>query len=605
MIKILFILLSLLFSIASFATCKTKVNPRKVILFVDTSDARADIEAVRKVACERGERLVVVPKKHAAYDQLIKRLAELEEVLGRCQQTKNQSCLQEERALDKAYSAFKNFKDKQPSIADQIRESLNELRKTNSKLVNFSISGHDGGGHFGGEKGNFNRGEIADILQEFSEVDQTLSLLLLGCYTGVAKEVKEWRKIFPKVKLIGGYDGVAPRSTRPQGHAYIRDILLHEKKLLSEKDPNQVDARFKQLLPSLENLNSAIWVDPRCSSEGKGFYYGSELGRTFKVLDISMCEKGFDELSKVVPAYTMYSLGNLEPPSYTGPESELRKIYDLVRTYQSCLETEPAIGAYRLGGINPNSVFNLLFWHDLKKNFGEYYDEEMERLRPIVEGIDFSELERIISQQIQEKQGELQFYQKELDELTADPEKYSKIRSEAYQEALRLENEFLKDPKAAELVKISDQVVLDKLSPEDKALLTKAEVLKKNRKDAQDRHFYSWLSLKSKIFDSKNLIEDFEKQKRLLQSVPLSELRPFVPTKAIVGQKTRKEILENSHRLHRLLQISSLTPQQREALDFIYEKTESRFRYFENPFSWHEYTGRRPEDPDAPVFNPD
>jgi hypothetical protein len=59
--------LILLPTFANAQECKTKVDPSKIVLFIDTNKGDLEIETVQKAACARGERLVIVPKNYKEY----------------------------------------------------------------------------------------------------------------------------------------------------------------------------------------------------------------------------------------------------------------------------------------------------------------------------------------------------------------------------------------------------------------------------------------------------------------------------------------------------------------------------------------------------------
>ncbi|RPJ73234.1 MAG: hypothetical protein EHM20_12580 [Alphaproteobacteria bacterium] len=68
--KKLFFILIVLASPLINAECNKKIDPKKVIIFIDTNTATPEIEKAEAGACARGERLVVIPKNHKEYHQL-------------------------------------------------------------------------------------------------------------------------------------------------------------------------------------------------------------------------------------------------------------------------------------------------------------------------------------------------------------------------------------------------------------------------------------------------------------------------------------------------------------------------------------------------------
>ena len=186
--KNLFLLL-----IASYATtglaCQNKINNAKVDLFVDTNQSELEIEVARKAACARGERLVVIPKNYKDYTQFSKKIQDADKVLTKCLQDATvgdyyspearQKCGPQQDAKNAAYKASQEFRYKQPELDAQVRSGLEALKKENAKVVSVAISGHDGGGHFGGDKGSFSRSEMATIMADFPELNEVLTLGLI------------------------------------------------------------------------------------------------------------------------------------------------------------------------------------------------------------------------------------------------------------------------------------------------------------------------------------------------------------------------------------------------------------------------------------------
>jgi hypothetical protein len=150
------------------------------------------------------------------------------------------NCQAAMKELTNVHKAFTSFQSSQVDYKTQIHEALKEIKDSQGKLQNVSISGHDGGGEFSGFKSNINRNELQNIMSKYKDINEVSSLLLLGCYTGTQKEVIEWKSIFPKAKVIAGHDGSAPLADRPQGHQYIADILTKEKQLSKQAEEKKI-----------------------------------------------------------------------------------------------------------------------------------------------------------------------------------------------------------------------------------------------------------------------------------------------------------------------------------------------------------------------------
>lgn len=614
MAKFLILLLIATYSTSSIA-CENKINSSKVDLFVDTNQSDLEIEVARKAACARGERLVVVPKNYREYTKYNKAVEDAQKKVKDCLKTNNildhystaaeEKCSGMMEARNAALRARKEFIIQQPEISAQVRSELDGLKKENAKLVSVAISGHDGGGHFGGDKGSFTRYEMGNIMADYPEVNEVSSLLLLGCYTGVTHEVKSWRSIFPKVKLIGGYDGSAPLSTRPQGHDYILDIMLNEKKMIGIKNKESVDLEMKRMLAGIESLNAAVWINPACNEEDNGFYYASKLDRKFNILDTSACEKGLEELSLIAPEFEKYNSGEMEPPTDTGLNSPLRKIYDKIRTHQHCLNSDLGFNQ-NLYGLNDNTAFNLLFWEGVKKNYAEYYNSDLQEAQSILDEIKVEDLIKGTEESITSVEKQIEDVQEEIEAYKANPDKYKNDLHVKLLEAEKEKKEFLKTPQYTSLMNRISQNSRLELTPEEKRLIERANELMNKSSNLQFK--FSMASSSTFLISQESLIK-FHKQTIQQKQNSISEFKTdpealkkiFSPTKAAIKDKTRKQLLENVHNIHKFMMMDGLSPKQRGALSFIGRSSDQHLRYFQNPFSWHEYTGQRPEPPAAPL----
>lgn len=445
-------------------------------------------------------------------------------------------------------------------------------------------------------------------MAEHPELNDVQSLLLLGCYTGVTNEVKNWRAIYPKLKIIGGYDGSAPNSTRPQGHDYISDILLNEKKLVKLNSAQTIDPDVKKMLTGIEHLNAAVWIDPLCSDEGKGFYYASKVDRNFVSLDPSACEKAMAEISALSPDFEKYNSGELEPPKETGAGTPLRNIYDKTRTHEHCLKANQSMmGGYY--GLNANASFNLLFWHGVKQNFAEFYDKDMQEAQKILDTIKVEDIIKGTEDNIAALNGQLEDQEKTLAEFKADPEKFKQKLEAQSKDAEKKKTEFEQKPAYQALMQRLRQSMNFQMSPEETKLLNEANTLMMKASGLQFelQRIQDGSFERDKKFGmqmTKQFIDQKQSSIATIKNNPDALKKVFAPTKSIIKDKTRKELLENVHNAYKLSALDGVTPKQRAALGFISSTSEQHLRYFKNPFSWHEYTGNRPENiPDAPKLS--
>ena len=600
-------LLLISFSLPAMATCPNKIDPKKVMLFVDTNYGDMEIASAQKAACKRGERLEVVPKNWKEYSGYQKALTASSDALRACSDKNPNSNgglwggqkSEAENPCQKQYDTYKEaskklgeFRYKQKTIPEQVEARLEELNKEKIKLTNVSLSGHDGGGHFGGDKGSISRQDIASLMGKYPDINKVESLLLLGCYTGVQREVAAWKGIFPQVKLIGGYDGSAPLSHRPQGHAYIANILNKEKALLSLKNKNNVDQDIKRLINNLGDLNAAVYVDLACKDEDDEFYYASKLDRKFNKLNLNECEKSRAEMEKVRPYYNQLYSGEVEPPTVTssGPS---RVLYDKIRTHDHC--NDKSIGGFG-NDMTSNGAFNLLFWHGVKQNFGQIYDSDMKEVEEILKGLTEEALSKEIQDAIKSSEEEKKSILAEIELFEKDPDAY-KARAKAERDALKKKAEdAAKDPKYVEIMNRINNA--GSISQEDMALVNRIgamnfDVYKK------DMELNDLQSSPAQFVASKRSRASYVESNITAQTLQLAQVKEkaekikklWMPTQENMKVKTRKEVMENIHAMNGVLMDGSLPSKVQGALSFVNAVSSRHLQYFENPFSWHEYTG--------------
>jgi hypothetical protein len=73
----------------------------------------------------------------------------------------------------------------------------------------------------------------------------------------------------------------------------------------------------------------------------------------------------------------------------------------------------------------------------------------------------------------------------------------------------------------------------------------------------------------------------------------------WIPNKHQLSKKTRAQTRQNVHKMSRLLSMRGLPAKGRKALDWLVKVQSQHLHHFQNPFSWHEFTGKveRPESP--------
>lgn len=584
--KLLLILTVFLVSLTSYAQCTgARVDDKKVMLFMDMNNSALEIAAAQRAACARGQKLLVLPKNHREYNVLTNKVQNDMKAYERCLGG-NGNCEAQIATYTASYQQLETFKASLPDASEQLRTEMAALKSSGSKLVNFTISGHDGGGTYSGHKGEIDRADMLEIMGEFPEVNDVRSVMLLGCYTTVPNEVIHWKSIFPKGKLIAGYDGVAPASDKVTGHNYLEDLLRKEPQILAQADQARLNNYLKQSIRGLSIMNTGIYVELDCEGPDKLFYGLDDTSRRMRSLDIKECDGKEDLVRQIGEDITRYYTGASEPPADTR-NGELRRIYNQGRRYEHC-------GAHLDMEYSMSQAFNMLFYDGLKKNFAAYYRDDLARAGEIIGEITAEELSAPYLKQIQETDALIKI-QDDLAALAGTPE-YA-----AYLNRKIAEGETRKAALASEL----GDLINGEKKPQT---IAEAEKLAEYQSLIQYEGIYkAYAQATDPAADVKQLHEDSSKmykehQSKLRLSIAQLTAKPenykvWIPNAQNLSTKTRKETLENLHRINTLTLMPGLSPRKMMALKWLHQVSEFHLQTMENPFSWHEYTGRIPERP--------
>lgn len=594
------------------AACAKKIDPSKVMLFIDTNNSELEIATTEKAACARGEKLVIVPNNYKEFAKFTSPVEVASKKVNKlkCFEKQVPACTQAQHELSVALVKLDNFKMSQKSTNVSVKEALDQIKASKAKLVNLSISGHDGGGSFSGSKGMYSRHELATAMKDLGDINEVKSLMLLGCYTGTPKEVLEWKSIFPQTKLIGGYDGSAPLADRPQGHQYISDILMKEKQLTTQADQKKLQAYVDANVKGLGNLNAALFLQCSDGSTTQDYYYGSKKTKKVEKFDIKECLEKKKELQQLTRDLDKYMTGELEPPTDT-QAGALREVYNRARSLEHCAELTDEI-------VNVSAAFNLLFYGGVKSTFAHFYKDELSEAKEIIDGISMEEMEKTFRESQSALEKQYADYDAELALMESNPAEYAAKQEKDLNALKQAFDDALDDPKNADMKAYFQQssgmslggmgmgmnftsqeaakryfaiidlqmkhkmkeseVVNDKLNPA--AMLEFKKQISKANKELLNSRELSFLGLKESQKDPKNKI--------------------WVPNAENLKKYSRKELLENSHRMNTLMASGALSQKQNGALSWLNFTTSNHLQAFQNPFSWHEFNGHTAEAPPYP-----
>lgn len=372
-----------LYSLQLYASC-APLRENEAIVMYDTNISYSEVLGAEEAACKRGQKLIVLPAGLEKHKEIGKINSDMNYVntlyskhcpnSSRCQEITKQH-VDLSKKLMQSKSEIKQVQNP--------KALFKELAQDNIKVKSIILSGHDGGGTFGGALGRLSKHEIMgaynDAYQRKPELkDELSSVYLWGCYTATLSETKSWKNGIPSLKLVAGFHGTGPSIGKDATRDYLQDLLLKEQEIFEEEN----EGELKKLLNGLKNINYTLAgiyleacneVEYYLSHEKKSEQDGGGVDRTFARVDEIGCEgKKFTEYyAKYEAIYQKYFHGATPLPENTS-SGELRDIYNFTRANQSCiLEKHP------YSPMNPDHIGLLLFYKGVKENFSEVFKNEI------------------------------------------------------------------------------------------------------------------------------------------------------------------------------------------------------------------------------------
>ncbi len=292
------------------------------ILFLDLNNSSKEIEAAKKAAKQRGEKLIVFPDKPIGFST---------------------------------------------DIDQDLNQKLTELKSKNqqSKISAMIISGHDGNGHFTGSNGSMSYSAFTNILGSHPELKESVkSLYLWGCYTATPGSIiNNWKPTFKNLDVIIGYDGSAPANDKLAGHNYLTDALVKEKRMTNAKTDKELKSVFNSLA-HVKNVHASM-----CKGDT---YLSNKKMASLQKLKEQCNETEADKWGDVFQCY-MYGekpkppenqdLDCTDIPTNTS-NGKLRDMYNYLQDTAHC---DDLITTTR--GRDREQVIRLIFYKKVLKNY--------------------------------------------------------------------------------------------------------------------------------------------------------------------------------------------------------------------------------------------
>lgn len=367
---------------ADAAACANKPNPERVIFFINTNGSYRELGGAEQAACERGETLVVFPQIHdpdyAKFGEVVSRYQNLNSTLEKnCsgEKIKGASCVQLQEkiaALLPAYEAGMSKARLKFFTPEDLKAQIRILAEKKISVSSLIVSGHDGGGSFSGVFGRFRKDQLIEAFNKASKVYPGImqnlhSILLWGCYTATPQEVNDWKEAFPSARVLAGFYGSAPLSTREASRELMKDVLIRADAVSQTYDQKALKRALLQL-SKIGETTASLYVR---ACGGKDWYFHNQeikdsQGHESVISDletfdqIQQCE---GEVDKIRALSRPFEYGDQDIPEDTS-KGPLRNLYSLVRQKEHCINDGSP--------INANHIGLLLFFNGVKKNFGVF-----------------------------------------------------------------------------------------------------------------------------------------------------------------------------------------------------------------------------------------
>ncbi len=317
-----------------------------IILFLDMNNNPLEIKAARKGAKKAGDKLVVYPTKGKLFN----------------------------------------------------KETAMQLLETTPFSV-LALSGHDGGGSFSGDRGE----ELSKSDIEFAmansrrSLDDIDTLMLIGCNTGNRHQVYEWRNVFPKLKLVAGYDGYAPLGDRPAGHAYIEDIIIKRDNIIKTANAKELKNKLNSLR-HLYDLEIGLFAQTSDCTAGvvtsEDYYFRpleKDATQKFQTFYDPKCKEAVKQLGKHKKLFMEFFNGTKEYVPHK-QNNALKATYVYLTKNEHCIRDFQS--DYPGEGLKPDPVLMMRFYDKVKKNFMHVYKDSLDGFAELFSKLTYEQYEK-------------------------------------------------------------------------------------------------------------------------------------------------------------------------------------------------------------------
>ena len=258
LIKILLFCMILLTSIVAHSS-------ETAILFFDFNNSFNEVEAAKKAAKKRGEKIFVYPTKES----------------------------------------------EKPFDMGQIKKVLENLNNKNIEISSIVFSGHHTGSRgYYGEFGSMKPKEFRKKLAAYPNIRNSIrSIFGAGCHTMTKSQAKKWVNYFGNLESCMGYMKIGPGNLTASAGQNIYDFLVKEEQISKLNSIDRIFSSSTSILTYPKATSSAIWSS---SNQSYCDVYGDSATLKNCELIENLVKKSFLTLrSKIIGSTISNSSGNL------------------------------------------------------------------------------------------------------------------------------------------------------------------------------------------------------------------------------------------------------------------------------------------------------
>jgi hypothetical protein len=355
---------------------------RADILMLDLNNSQAEYTAAKKAAAARGEKLVRIPpideetekEFRGATDRIWTAIVAKRKVCA-SDTMDAETCKTAQTAIADARKDYKDLTAKVTKVdAKMLSQTLATMKESGAKVTSMVISGHDGDRDFGGIwTHDLTEDDITKAFKENEPVaDDVRSLLLWGCYTSTVADFRDsWKKAFPNLNILGGFDAMGPNGDAPSNGRYLRDLLQKEKSLSEVKTRKDLET-IANSLEGISDLHASFCID-RSWIVQKHHAKVKVLTMDEAHADCEVPDETETNLQNQFQCYLDAAEGCENPPP--NPKTNvLRQYYEVLQKNRHCTEVMAGKGIER---PHYAQARRLLFDNTVRSSFNRLHVNEL------------------------------------------------------------------------------------------------------------------------------------------------------------------------------------------------------------------------------------